>query len=121
MEFENLASCQVGGGGPPAPPPVKVEPAEGGKEEMCNGQPPTAAQVIAQSKQEQFKDLKDGTPKISQVAKDVNSMKTPNGGIKKTKQQRKEALFKKKRLRSVLTHKVVKLCNKTYHNMSCSM
>ena len=33
-------------------------------------------------------------------------MKTPNGGIKKTKQQRKEALFKKKRLRSVLTHKV---------------
>ena len=33
-------------------------------------------------------------------------MKTPKGGIKKTKQQRKEALFKKKRLRSVLSHKV---------------
>ena len=48
---------------------------------------------------------------VTQVAKEVNSMKTPNGGIKKTKQQRKEALFKKKRLRSVLSHKVVKLCN----------
>ena len=43
---------------------------------------------------------------VTQVAKEVNSMKTPDGGIKKTKQQRKEALFKKKRLRSVLTHKV---------------
>ena len=121
MEFEEFASCQVGGGGPPAPPPVKVEPAEGGKEEMCNGQPPTAAQVIAQSKQEQCIDLNDGTSKIAQVAKDVNSMKTPNGGIKKTKQQRKEALFKKKRLRSVLTHKVARLCDKTFHNISCSM
>ena len=43
-------------------------------------------------------------------------MKTPNGGIKKTKQQRKEALFKKKRLRSVLTHKVFLA---TFHNI-CS-
>ena len=47
-------------------------------------------------------DIKSGV----QVAKEVGNMKTPNGGIKKTKQQRKEALFKKKRLRSVLTHKV---------------
>ena len=47
-------------------------------------------------------DIKSGV----QVAKEVDNMKTPNGGIKKTKQQRKEALFKKKRLRSVLTHKV---------------
>ena len=60
--------------------------------------------------------MKDGTPKTAQVAKDVNSMKTPNGGIKKTKQERKEALFKKKRLRSVLSHKVAKLCNKSFHN-----
>ena len=77
---------------------MKVEPApaEGGKEETSNDQPPTAAQVAAKS-------IKDT---LGQVAKEVNDMKTPNGGIKKTKQQRKEALFKKKRLRSVLTHKV---------------
>ena len=36
-------------------------------------------------------------------------MTTPKGGPKKTKQQRKEALFKKKRLRSVLSHKVQSL------------
>ena len=36
-------------------------------------------------------------------------MTTPKGGMKKTKQQRKEALFKKKRLRSVLSHKVQSL------------
>ena len=43
-----------------------------------------------------------------QAALDVDSMKTPGGGIKtkKTKQQRKEALFKKKRAKSALARKV---------------
>merc|ERR1711892_8741 len=46
---------------------------------------------------------------VCQTVKDVDAMKTPGGGIKthkKTKQQRREALFKKKRARSALSHKV---------------
>ena len=46
---------------------------------------------------------------VSQTVKDVDAMKTPGGGIKtqkKTKQQRREELFKKKRARSALSHKV---------------
>ena len=43
-----------------------------------------------------------------QAVMDVDSMKTPGGGIKtkKTKQQRREALFKKKRAKSALAKKV---------------
>ena len=59
MVFLKSSSCQVGGGGAPAPPPVKVEPVEGGKEEKGNDQHPTAAQVVAQSKQEQCKDFQN--------------------------------------------------------------
>ena len=46
---------------------------------------------------------------VCQTVKDVDAMKTPGGGIKthkKTKQQRREELFKKKRARSALSHKV---------------
>ena len=51
-----FGSCQVGGGGT-APPPVK---AEGGKEETSKDQPPTAAQVVAQSlNYQRFKHLDD--------------------------------------------------------------
>ena len=43
-----------------------------------------------------------------QAVKDVDSMKTPGGGIKprKSKQQRKEELFKRKRAKSALAKKV---------------
>ena len=43
-----------------------------------------------------------------QAVKDVDAMKTPGGGIKakKTKQQRKEELFKRKRAKSALAKKV---------------
>ena len=45
---------------------------------------------------------------VCQTVLDVDSMKTPGGGIKskKTKQQRREALFKKKRCKSALSRKV---------------
>ena len=43
---------------------------------------------------------------VCKTVLDVDSMKTPGGGIKKTKQQRREALFKKKRAKSALSRKV---------------
>ena len=43
---------------------------------------------------------------VGQAVHNVDSMKTPGGGIKKTKQQRREALFKKKRAKSALAKKV---------------
>ena len=83
------------GGAPPTTTPAPVP------EVKVNGADSSALPPIDQT---------NGVPNgVSQAVKDVDAMKTPGGGIKaqkKTKQQRREALFKKKRARSALSHKV---------------